>query len=308
MRPSPCFRASLLVPPVLAVGVMACTFNTASRAFELTETSLGPFDTLHLEVTESEAALDPANIVVVGSARSDVEARARLEALRSPGEPAELLGAGWALLFGLRDVNALELNVVPPPRTDAWLEELMLDVPSSAALVLHVNSHALEVSGMRGRVDIEASSGSIDVETTGALNLRTSSGSVVARALDATIEGDSGSVVFMLTGSAQASTTSGSIDGEMGDGGVVQTSSGSIDVVVTRALTRSLTVQSRSGSIDLTVPNAPCTLVVTSDHGDVVIRSGTFVEHSRSVHRDIAGGGPLVQVTNVSGSIAIQTP
>ena len=212
-----------------------------------------------------------------------------------------------ALLFGLHDVNALELNVVPPPRTDAWLEDLSLEVPNSAALMLNVGSHALDVSGMRGRVDIEATSGSIEVETTAALNLRSASGSVIARALDATIEGDSGSVVFMLTGSAQATTTSGSIDGEMGDGGVVQTTSGSIDVVVTRALSRDLTVQTRSGSIDLTLPNAPCTLVVQSDHGDVVVRSGTFVEHSRSVHLDIAGGGPLVQVTNVSGSIAIQT-
>lgn len=300
-------RALPLFPPLLASGLLACTFNIASRAFELTETSFGPFDTLHVDLTDIPAALDPAAIVVVGSERSDVEARAHLEALRSPGEPAEVVGAGWALLFGLRDVNALELNVVPPPRTDAWLENLVLDVPNSAALVLNVDSHALDVSRMRGRVDIEASSGSIDVETTGALNLRTSSGSVTARASDGVIEGDSGSVVFMLTGSAQATTTSGSIDGEMGDGGVVQTSSGSIDVVVTRALSRDLTVQSRSGSIDLTLPNAPCTLVVTSDHGDVVIRSGTFVEHSRSVHLDIAGGGPLVQVTNVSGSITIQT-
>ena len=92
-------RALWLLPPCLASGLLACTFNVASHAFELTETSFGPpFDTLYFDMTDSEAALDPGDIVVVGSARSDVEARAQLEALRSLGEPPEVLGAGWGIV------------------------------------------------------------------------------------------------------------------------------------------------------------------------------------------------------------------
>jgi hypothetical protein len=86
---------------------------------------------------------------------------------------------------------------------------------------------------------------------------------------------------------------------------LVESTSGSIDLLLNHALSRDLIVQSRSGSIDLTLPSMPCTLVVTSDHGDVSIHLGALVERARNLRIDIEGGGPLVQVTNVSGSIAI---
>ena len=305
MRRFPCFSAIPLLSTMAASVLAACTFNIASHMHEVVETSDVVFDTVHFDTADEAPSLQQAVIVVVGRAGSNATARARLAALRSPGESSEVLGAGWSFLFALRELNVLDLDITSPSNTDVWLDELMLEVPRSAALDLTVGSHALDVSAMGSSITASATSGAMTVETTGSLNMRSTSGAMYAQGGEATIESESGSVDFTVSGSAHVTTNSGSISGVMGDGGAVESTSGSINLIVTQPLVEDLRVQSRSGSIGIAMPNRPCTLVVTSDHGDVSIRIGELVEHGRNVRIDIAGGGPLVQVVTTSGSVDI---
>ena len=304
MRHRPRFHAFPRALAISALGLTACTFNIASHTHELAETSDAPFSTIHFDGAH-DASLTQADVFVVGTTASTATARARLTALRSPGESSVSLAEGWSLLWSPREADALEIQVSAPSHTDVWLDQLDLDVPSATALNLALGSNALDVSALAGRVDAVTTSGAIEVETTGPVNLRSASGSILAHASAGTLEGDSGSIDFVLDGWVRATTTSGSIVGQMGDGGLVESTSGSIDLLLNHALSRDLIVQNHSGSIDLTLPSMPCTLVVTSDHGDVSIHLGALVERARNLRIDIEGGGPLVQVTNVSGSIAI---
>lgn len=293
--------------PLLAASLLfsACTWNVVSHVHELTETSAVPFTAVHLDAF-SDGSWDSAPITVRGSTRSDALARARLTALQQPGSSSMALAEGWSLAWNAYESGAIALQILTPPDGPAWLDALGLEVPSATPLVLNTGRHALDVSGLDARVDVEATSGAMNVETSDVVNLRTSSGSIEVVALAGVIEGDSGSVDFTFGDWVRAQTTSGSIDGEMGDGGSVQSNSGSIDLRLTRPLTRDLRVENRSGSIDLDVPrDMPCTLEVTNGSGSVDVDLGSVQEHGGGMRIDVAGGGPLLQVMNESGSITI---
>lgn len=301
MRPTYLFPATLL-----SLGLSSCTFNVISQMHELTETSDVLFSAVHLDASDDAIGDDSAPITVRGSTRSDALARARLAALQRPGSASIALIEGWDLVWNVHDSEAIALQITAPLDGAAWLDALTVEVPSATSLVLTTDSHVLDVSGLEAWVDVQASSGAMEVETTDAVNLRTSSGATHATALAGVIEGDSGSVDFTFASWARVQTTSGAIDGELGDGGRVQSESGAIDLRLTQPLMRDLHVETQSGSIVLDVPeDMPCTLDVTSESGGVEIHFGGVREAGRSLRIDVAGGGPLLQLVSESGSITL---
>lgn len=291
--------------PVAFLLTSACTLNVASVDHTLSARTEGPFTTVGVDLSDLALA-DDLGLSVRGSADAFAVGTGRLVGLRGTSESEDALIEGWDLAFGTAGARVdLALSLPPNPRS-LWLSSLTLDVPSGADVVLALGDQSAHASDLTGRIEAVASSGSMEIQTRGVAELTAASGSLEVSAAAGTFTTESGSIDFVVDGWVVASAASGSIEGAMGDGGSLETESGSIDVTLTAAPTRDLSIRASSGSIVLRVPEgAPLTLDVASEHGDVVVNAGALREEGDAVMGDLAGGGPLVHIRTTTGSIVV---
>ena len=144
---------------------------------------------------------------------------------------------------------------------------------------------------MRGAGDfvLAADSGSIDVSGHGGTATCTS-----------------GSIQLDVTGAIVARATSGSIAGRFGGGGEMSADSGSIHVELVGALDGDLTLSAESGSIHLVVPAGTSMRVEThTGSGSSHVDAGGVHAGSGDFTGTVGSGGFLVRATTGSGSIAI---
>lgn len=301
-------RSILLVgTATLSIGLGACTLNVAAIDREISATS-SPVTHIDVDLVPIEDRIARTDLTITGAGRSDALATAHLVGLHGSGTDLDALLLLWSIGFSARDADTVGLELGAPESTsEIWLENLDVEVPADADVTVNLESISLLATNLTARVDATATSGSLDVETTGAVDLEASSGSIEAHASAGSMHTTSGSIDVVLDGWITASATSGSIEGVIGDGGSATATSGSIELTLRRALTRDLTLSTSSGSVVIEVPAGTAMhLDLMSESGGVEVNAGGVGYDGDAYVGDLAGGGPTLHIRAGSGSIHVR--
>lgn len=284
----------------------ACTLNVSSFDREIESTSDDGVSEIGVDLRSIEPELGGAPLYVRGAERTDARAAARLVGLRGGGTTEDALLEGWSLSFVTREARALDLAVRAGARSDTFLDRITVDVPREADVTIDVAATDVQLDDLSGRAEVTTDSGNVRARTDGVVELTSQSGSMIVEAAEGTLTTSSGSMHLSIAGWVNATADSGSIVGDIGDGGRIETESGSIDVELTAPLTRELRVSADSGSIILRVPaDAPLSLDVATESGGVLIRLPDASYDGRAYVGTNAGGGPLLHVRAGAGSIHV---
>lgn len=198
--------------------------------------------------------------------------------------------------------------------------DLKISVPSTSGLSVETVSSSIEVSGMRGAVELASVSGKIHVaDAPESLDVENVSGEIVVDTApnDSNLESVSGSIrVGTARGSMDAENVSGSILIESGTlaGADFETVSGNITCKA---------VPGPSGDVDMETMSGTITLIV--DAGavasfDLETFSGTIVNEigpeprktskytpEKEVRFNTGSGGPNISLSSFSGTIKLMT-
>jgi DUF4097 and DUF4098 domain-containing protein YvlB len=301
-------RTLRLVPSFAALLALGCTFNASwlDRRVEA-RPEAEAFDVLTVDSTIGGAALDGMSVHVLGGARADATASARVVGILGVNDDADTIMSRFSVDWSRVDASTVAVLVGAAPGADrAWIEEVDIELPAARDLVLHSESGSIEVSGVTGRVEAVATSGSIVVDGAGIVDLEADSGSIEVTAEAGNVHATSGSIELDLAGWVDASADSGSIAGRIGGGGSLTASSGSIDVQLTGPLDRDLVLEAGSGSIRLIVPDAASMMLdLAADGGSVEVDAGGIQHEGDSFLGTVGEGGPTLRARAQSGSIVV---
>lgn len=302
--------ALCLAACVALTGATACTLNVSAIDREISASSTTAFDRVDIDLVPVEPRIGRAELIVTGVDRSDVLATGHLVGLGGSTSDIETLLAMWSLGLPERAPGTVALDVgAPASSTEIWLEELNVDVPRDTLVSVALESLSLRATNLTGRFEATATSGSLDVETLGVVDLEATSGSIDVLAEAGSMHTTSGSIHLDLDGWITASATSGSIEGTIGDGGSATATSGSIELTLSRPLSRDLTLSTTSGSVVIEVPaGAPMHLDVMTESGRLSVDTSGVEYDGTAYLGDVAGGGPTLHVRASSGSIHVREP
>lgn len=301
-------RSSSLLPIAMVALASACTFNTSWLDRTVTTRAVpAAFDVLTLDTTP-DAVLDGASLRITGGARTDAEAALHVVGLLGVRDDADAIVRGFTIDWTHVDAATFGVQVTATSSATerAWIDEVRVGLPSARDLVLRTDRGSIDVSGITGRVEAHAGSGSIAVHGAGVVDLSATSGSIEVSGAAGNAHATSGSIALDLAGWVDASADSGSIDGRIGGGGTLTTTSGSIDVVLTAPLDRDLVLTADSGSIRLVVPSgASMALDLAADSGSVSVDAGGAHHDGHAFNGLVRGGGFTVRARATSGSIDV---
>lgn len=247
-----------------------------------------------------DAATDAGAITVRAGSGSSIEVRGRVQVRRGwnvPGNAAELASRVAAAPPLTQDGQTVRLGHIDDETTRrAVTITYEVTVPPATTVEARTGSGAVRVEGVQGAVRARTGSGSIGVRALGGnADLTTGSGAIEA-ALDGkgdvAVKTGSGSVSLTgVVGALTASTGSGSIEvsGRPVSGWKASSASGRIAVRVPAESGFLLDARSSSGSIDVEMP------LTTQGRQD-----------RRHVQGSVRGGGPTLELSTASGSIAVR--
>lgn len=171
---------------------------------------------------------------------------------------------------------------------------LLLDitVPPNTFISARADSGDIHVDGVRGAINCEADSGSIEViECACGVRVKVDSGDIAVRKLEGQLsaEADSGSI--------EALEIAGPIDARADSG----------EIRIWQASAATIRAVADSGSIRVQLaPNAGYTLRARTESGDInVPEAGSMRVSSNEVTGHVRGGGPMVDLEVDSGSIDV---
>lgn len=288
----------------------------------------------------AEAALDAmsdaGSIAVSRGEGSAIVVRGRVEPRRGwnvPGNAAELASKVAAAPPVSQDGNTVRLTRIEDEATrQAVTISYEVSVPSSTRVSAQTGSGSVSVQGTQRPVTARSGSGSVSVRQIDAdVEVRTGSGSVTVESVRGTASASTGSGRIRATGIGrgfQASTGSGAIDATLSGEGDVKASTGSGTITLT-GVVGAVHASTGSGSIrvdgrptsdwKLTSASGSVSVNVPSDVGFVVdarTASGSLQVDTpmtvqgridrRRVQGTVRDGGPTLQLSTASGSIAIK--
>jgi Putative adhesin len=185
--------------------------------------------------------------------------------------------------------------------------------PRSTALKANTGSGDLQIGGIEGVVNAHSGSGEIKAENIGSDSvLEAGSGSIHASKLHgpANVQTGSGTLDIDLTGAGdvKAHTGSGSIHIN-GINGALRAGTGSGSIEATGSPTSEWRLETGSGSIRLNLgSSAKFNLNAETGSGTVHIEQPILMQGSLSKHHvsgAVNGGGPTIRVTTGSGDVSI---
>lgn len=193
-----------------------------------------------------------------------------------------------------------------------------ITVPPDTALRANTGSGSQNVRGLRGRLDLHAGSGDIQLDDTASpARVGTGSGNIQGGGIGSSLDASAGSGDIRLTftgaGDVRIHTGSGDVQAR-GINGSLVLETGSGDVTVDGRPKGKWTLRASSGDVRLHLPqDASFEVDASSGSGDVTINRpvSTTVQGriGQSSRRHIAGkvgnGGPLLEVGTGSGDISI---
>jgi DUF4097 and DUF4098 domain-containing protein YvlB len=189
-----------------------------------------------------------------------------------------------------------------------------ITVPADTRVSARSGSGALNVSGVRGPINVSTGSGGIALaDVGGSVTARTGSGSIEARAVAGSFEAHTGSgsvsVEQSAAGDVVVSTGSGSAE-VSGVEGAVRVRTGSGSVRVDGAQRGAWELQTGSGGIVVRLPgDAAFDLDAHAGSGEVHTEHPVAVVGRVTRGRlagEVRGGGPLLQARTGSGGIRIE--
>lgn len=187
-------------------------------------------------------------------------------------------------------------------------------VPSATALKAHSGSGSLEIGGIQGVVNAGSGSGDVKVDNIGAnARLDTGSGSIHASNVHgaAGLETGSGSLDLELSGAGdvKAQTGSGSIH-IRGLNGALRAGTGSGSLEVNGNPTAEWRLETGSGSIHIEVASgAKFSVNAQTGSGTIRVDQPMMMQGSMNKHHvtgAVNGGGPTVRASTGSGDITIR--
>lgn len=289
--------------------VPGCTFNVDWLERDiLSPEEPGAYDVLQIDTTAETSPLYDVGLEVRGSELPSTTAWATVTGLLGADDDADELMRGFGIGFARRSDTTIALTAVATEAATErlWIDHAIIGLPARRDILASTGSGSIDVIGVAGRVEVVATSGSIEVEGAEEVDLSATSGSIRASAGTGYLSATSGSIALDMAGWAVATATSGSIDGHIGGGGELRATSGSIDVELTGRLDRDLTLEADSGSIRLVVPaGTPMSLDLDADSGSVLVDAGGVHHDGDAIRIDVNGGGPLVHARADSGSIDV---
>jgi hypothetical protein len=126
---------------------------------------------------------------------------------------------------------------------------------------------------------------------------------------DITVGGAESNINFANAGRMNITTTSGTITGKSGLGGLVQSTSGDINITITNSGFYDLNVStSSSGNVTIHVPaGIGITLLLASPHGNCNLNYDGVIMNSTTggISTNLHGGGRKLQVATSTGSITV---
>ncbi len=207
-----------------------------------------------------------------------------------------------------------------------------ITLPEDSTARSQTGSGSINVTGIRGPLELSTGSGNISAEDVNAeVTASTGSGSIGLRNVRAAVRTNTGSGNITgsgISGGVNASTGSGSIRFEQNSAGDIEARTGSGNIEISgvkgslRARTGSGSIEARgeqtgdwhlhsgSGSVTVRLPaNAAFELDARTSSGSIhtehsVTVQGTIGRHE--VRGKVGGGGPMLEVSTSSGSIRIE--
>jgi hypothetical protein len=175
-----------------------------------------------------------------------------------------------------------------------------VSVPPDCDLEIETSDGAIQVSGVRGKIDIGSSDGKVTLqEVRGEIRLHTSDGQVTAEGLDGQLTGTTSDGTMRVSGrfdNLELETSDGHLYVEvergsrLADDWSLSTSDGGLDLTIPSEIKATLDARVRDGHLDL-------------DH--LPIRDFDDYSH-HDVRLDLNGGGPVLRVRSGDGSVKIR--
>lgn len=226
-----------------------------------------------------DAASSADKIVIQGSTTDTLSATATVTLWAKSADEAERVGRNMELKWS-EGSNEAKLTTEYPGqgRELANISKLNVLAAKRLDLDIDVNSTDVAINGMSGHVKVDASSGDINVDTRGSIDLKTSSGDVTA-------------------------TTS--------QGGTIEASSGDVHVTLDSTTFDNLDINVSSGDVTVTIASGAGIDfdLETDSAGDISVSYDGFQlsDDSGELNFRTHGGGRRVKIITDSGSIRIRT-
>jgi hypothetical protein len=214
-------------------------------------------------------------LVIYGDSQDSLTAFARASVWANSEEDAKRIAEGMNLKWSGTNDARLSIDYPGSEKEFVRIEKLSIDAPQRLDLNIDLSSADLDISNMKGNVNIDVSSGDVKVGTEGRVNIESSSGDVTV-------------------------TT--------GKGGDVDVSSGDVRMDVTDINFENVHIESSSGNITINiVDGVGIDFELETSSGVVAVNYGGFsaIEHEGTLTVRVNGGGKKVYVSASSGDIHI---
>ena len=303
-------RVSLVVALIAVLALPACTLNVASFQRDVRgESEATPFTRLRAELPTAASGIDGVDITVRGGELDRGAATVSVAGLLGSGADADAVASGVAIdwLTATDPVRGLRIGYAGPTPENVWVEQVAIELPRATELDLSCEDASVDVAGLDAFVRVESTSGAIRVRDAREVSLEAASGSIDVIAEHGRLLARAGSIQMVLAGAVEAHADPGSIEGSFGRGGTLTSGVGSIDVTLTTALDRDLTITTSGESVRLVVPATIAALLeVVTSPGGVHVAAGGATHDGRDFHGALGGGGPFtVRIETESGSVVV---
>jgi hypothetical protein len=214
-------------------------------------------------------------LVIRGQSQDTLTASARASVWASSGDDAERIAQGMDLRWSGTTDARLSIEYPGSEKEFVRIEKLSIDAPQRLDLNIDLSSADLDISNMKGNVNIDVSSGDIKLGTEGRVNIESSSGDVTV---------------------------------STGKGGDLDVSSGDIRMDVTNKAFENVHVESSSGDVTIKIADgAGIDFELETSSGVIAVNYGGFstIEHEGRLTVSVNGGGKKVYVSSSSGDIQI---
>jgi hypothetical protein len=264
-------KKNILAGVALAIGLSSCVVNVEDQIIDK-EALVNASSFTSLTFDGGDLA---DKLVIHGDSQDSLTAFARASVWANSDEDAKRIAEGMNLKWSGTSDARLAIEYPGSEKEFVRIEKLSIDAPQRLDVNIDLSSADLDISNMKGNVNVDVSSGDVKVSTEGRVNVESSSGDVTV-------------------------TT--------GKGGDLDVSSGDIRMDVTNRNFENVHIESSSGNVTINIADgAGIDFELETSSGVVAINYGGFstIEHEGSITVSVNGGGRKVYVSSSSGDIQI---
>lgn len=214
----------------------------------------------------------------------------------------------------LKDINNGNKKIAFRTYDSDWqgitIGDISAKLPSHIALDISSEMGDINVSGMKNSVFAYASSGDVDIETEGAVEVEVSSGDVdIITNGKCDIEASSGNVTAISPEFINIESSSGDVNVRTQKGCNIDVSSGEVDIIVQESdsiIFNKIEIESSSGDVEILLPDGfSAWLDLEATSGDISLKNSDVGDDYSAPINGGSVGERVIKVRCTSGDIKI---